>query len=271
MIKLVSALIATTMLVAPATARSAHHGRYYHDFISHHRHVVERGGRFAGGDRPCRRCGWQMRKELGVIDPAYNAARNWAHYGVPAGGPQRGAIVVWPHQVGRLQEACANGEWVVHSGNDGGTVRDRCRSVRDAIAFRLGPINIVFGIDEGISINPSFVSTTGPVEPQRGYRRPYRLGPAEPGVGAEAGIASVYSGGLTANGEHASPHGFTAASRTLPFGTRVRVTNVANGRSVIVRINDRGPYVRGRIIDLMPAAARAIGFSGLAHVQLARM
>jgi rare lipoprotein A len=51
----------------------------------------------------------------------------------------------------------------------------------------------------------------------------------------------------------------------------VRVTNVANGRSVVVRINDRGPYVRGRIIDLMPAAARAIGFSGLAHVQLARM
>jgi rare lipoprotein A len=83
---------------------------------------------------------------------------------------------------------------------------------------------------------------------------------------AQSGVASVYSGGLTANGEHASPHGLTAAHRTLPFGTRVRVTNERTGRSVVVRINDRGPFVRGRIIDLMPAAARAIGFSGLARV-----
>jgi len=83
---------------------------------------------------------------------------------------------------------------------------------------------------------------------------------------AESGVASVYSGGLTANGEHASPGGLTAAHRTLPFGTRVRVTNERTGRSVVVRINDRGPFVRGRIIDLMPAAASAIGFSGLAPV-----
>jgi rare lipoprotein A len=182
---------------------------------------------------------------------------------VPAGGPQRNAMVVWSPRAGRLQKACPNGERVVHFGDN------RCL-VGDAIAFRLTPINIVLGSDESSSINPSFVATA-PVEPQRSYRRPFGLGSAKPGFGAEAGIASVYSGGLTANGEHASPHGLTAASRTLPFGTRVRVTNVANGRSVIVRINDRGPYVRGRIIDLMPAAARAIGFSGLAHVQLARL
>jgi rare lipoprotein A len=85
---------------------------------------------------------------------------------------------------------------------------------------------------------------------------------------AQTGIASVYSGGLTADGEHASPSGLTAAHRSLPFGTLVRVTNDRTGRSVVVRINDRGPFVRGRIIDLMPAAARAIGFSGLAHVTL---
>jgi rare lipoprotein A len=85
---------------------------------------------------------------------------------------------------------------------------------------------------------------------------------------AQSGIASIYSGGLTANGEHATPRGMTAAHKSLPFGTRVRVTNRKNGRSVVVRINDRGPFVRGRIIDLMPAAAHALGFSGLAHVEV---
>ena len=83
---------------------------------------------------------------------------------------------------------------------------------------------------------------------------------------AQSGIASVYSGERTANGEYARASGLTAAHRSLPFGTMVRVTNERNGRSVVVRINDRGPFVRGRIIDLMPAAARALGFSGLAHV-----
>ncbi len=86
--------------------------------------------------------------------------------------------------------------------------------------------------------------------------------------GGQSGIASVYSGGRTADGEHASPGGMTAAHRSLPFGTLVRVTNRGTGRSVVVRINDRGPFVRGRIIDLTPAAAHAIGFSGLANVTL---
>ncbi|MGB6314393.1 MAG: septal ring lytic transglycosylase RlpA family protein [Pseudolabrys sp.] len=87
---------------------------------------------------------------------------------------------------------------------------------------------------------------------------------------AQSGIASVYAyaGERTASGEHAKPSGLTAAHRTLPFGTHVRVTNKSNGRSVVVRINDRGPFVRGRIIDLTPAAASALGFSGLAHVTL---
>jgi rare lipoprotein A len=63
----------------------------------------------------------------------------------------------------------------------------------------------------------------------------------------------------------------TAAHRTLPFGTKVKVTNRRNGRTVTVRINDRGPFIRGRIIDLTPAGARALGFSGLAPVTVARM
>jgi peptidoglycan lytic transglycosylase len=87
---------------------------------------------------------------------------------------------------------------------------------------------------------------------------------------AQSGIASVYgySGGRTADGEHMSRDSLTAAHRSLPFGTLVRVTNKRNGRSVVVRINDRGPFVRGRVIDVTPAAARALGFSGLTTVSL---
>ena len=83
---------------------------------------------------------------------------------------------------------------------------------------------------------------------------------------AQSGIASVYSEGPTATGERVVASGMTAAHRTLPFGTMVRVTNTSNGRSVVVRINDRGPFVKGRIIDLTPGAARAIGIAGLGSV-----
>jgi rare lipoprotein A len=88
---------------------------------------------------------------------------------------------------------------------------------------------------------------------------------------AQSGIASIYSykGGRTASGERAHPSGLTAAHRSLPFGTKVRVTNRRNGNAVVVRINDRGPFVRGRVIDVTPAAARALGFSGLTPVALA--
>ena len=65
-----------------------------------------------------------------------------------------------------------------------------------------------------------------------------------------------------------NPGALTAAHRSLPFGTKVRVTNNKNGRSVVVTINDRGPFIRGRVIDLTPAGARALGFSGLAPVKL---
>src|SRR5437016_5396333 len=79
---------------------------------------------------------------------------------------------------------------------------------------------------------------------------------------AQTGIASVYSSGhLTANGERFNPRALTAAHKTLPFGTKVRVTNLRNHRSVVVRISDRGPFVRGRIVDLTPPGARAIGMS----------
>ncbi|MGB8759225.1 MAG: septal ring lytic transglycosylase RlpA family protein [Pseudolabrys sp.] len=85
---------------------------------------------------------------------------------------------------------------------------------------------------------------------------------------SETGIASVYSGEKTANGEYAHASLLTAAHRSLPFGTKVKVTNVETGRFVIVRINDRGPFIKGRIIDLTPAGAKAIGSTGLAMVSL---
>jgi rare lipoprotein A len=84
----------------------------------------------------------------------------------------------------------------------------------------------------------------------------------------DAGIASVYSDEATANGEYAFADAFTAAHRTLRFGTWVEVTNVQTGLTVIVRINDRGPHVHGRVIDLTPAGALAIGSDGLAPVTL---
>jgi rare lipoprotein A len=83
-----------------------------------------------------------------------------------------------------------------------------------------------------------------------------------------SGIASVYSDHQTASGEQMDPGAMTAAHRTLPFGTKVTVVNHSNGRTAVVRINDRGPFVRGRVIDLSPAAARALGVDGLASVSL---
>jgi len=90
---------------------------------------------------------------------------------------------------------------------------------------------------------------------------------------AESGIASVYStesGSHTATGSRLDPGGMTAAHRTLPFGSRVKVINPRNGKSVVVTINDRGPFVRGRIIDLTPAAAHVLGFCCVAQVTLER-
>jgi rare lipoprotein A len=89
---------------------------------------------------------------------------------------------------------------------------------------------------------------------------------------AMSGIASVYgqsSGSRTASGERLQEAALTAAHPSLPFGTRVAVSNKRNGRTVTVRINDRGPFVRGRVIDLTPAAARTLSFSGTTEVSLA--
>ena len=101
----------------------------------------------------------------------------------------------------------------------------------------------------------------------------YQFSPTHltPSAADQVGVASVYShesGSATASGQKLDREAFTAAHRTLPFGTKVKVTNKSNGRSVIVTINDRGPLVRGRVIDVTPAAAHLLGFSGLAQVAI---
>jgi rare lipoprotein A len=91
------------------------------------------------------------------------------------------------------------------------------------------------------------------------------------GASAETGRASWYSlTSKTASGERCDPSALTAAHRSLPFGTKVKVENLKNGRSVVVRINDRGPFVAGRIIDLTKAAAGQLGFvsHGITQVRL---
>jgi rare lipoprotein A len=88
---------------------------------------------------------------------------------------------------------------------------------------------------------------------------------------ASNGVASFYTEGTkTANGEKFDTHELTAAHRTLPFGTRLRVTNVATGKTVTVRVNDRGPFIPGRVVDVSYAAAETLGMvdGGIAKVKL---
>ena len=97
------------------------------------------------------------------------------------------------------------------------------------------------------------------------YKRTAQISPTS------YGIASFYSDDqLTANGEKFNPKAMTAAHPTLPFGTRLRVTNLATGRFVTVRINDRGPYVHGRVVDVSVSAAESLGIvdRGIAKVKL---
>jgi len=118
---------------------------------------------------------------------------------------------------------------------------------------------------------------------QGGYRKtgnPYRVAgrtyyPLESAVGYDrTGVASWYGrdfhGKLTANGEEYDIHALSAAHKTLPLPTLVRVTNLENGRSIVVRVNDRGPFVKSRIIDLSYAGAKALGYDqqGTTHVRV---
>jgi rare lipoprotein A len=102
-------------------------------------------------------------------------------------------------------------------------------------------------------------------------------GAPDPGGDAEQGLASYYADALrgrpTASGAPYDPSSLTCAHRSHPFGTRLRVTELARGRSVVVTVNDRGPFVAGRVVDLSRAAATALGIigPGLARVRVERV
>jgi rare lipoprotein A len=112
---------------------------------------------------------------------------------------------------------------------------------------------------------------------KQAYNRPYRIKgktyyPMDSAEGySETGIASWYgseSGSKTSMGSHFSPHGLSAAHKTLPLPSKVRVTNLHNGRSIVLTVNDRGPFKKKRIIDLSHGAAKRIGLQGLARVKV---
>ena len=139
----------------------------------------------------------------------------------------------------------------------------RIRTARIAIGLVAGPL--LFG---GCASAPRFVRSTPIPRPAAHHE----TAPVDVSQYRETGEASFYgrefNGRPTASGERFDMYALSAAHRTLPFGTRVRVTNLANGKIVIVRINDRGPHKRQRIIDLSYGAARRIGISGTARVAL---
>src|SRR4051812_20102849 len=92
---------------------------------------------------------------------------------------------------------------------------------------------------------------------------------SKPRLGLSCGAASWYAlRSRTASGEMMNPAAMTAAHKTLPLGSKVKVTNLRNGSSVVVRINDRGPFVKGRLIDLSKGAAQRLGFIGAGHTRV---
>src|SRR5215469_18539477 len=125
--RLFVAAMALACLNAPLAAHHSGHQHSAKGFV-HGRHYARHGGAW---------CGAYMRHVFGVSDPRLNLARNWASVGSNAGGPQVGAVVVWAHHVGVIRGGSNSaGEWLVESGNDGGAVRTRYRSLHGAIAFR---------------------------------------------------------------------------------------------------------------------------------------
>lgn len=169
------------------------------------------------------------------------------------------------------------------------TLRSAVRSVMQWLAIVLGAASLAACVQTPIAANKS-----GALSPTRQasqeYDRPVSHAPKrrvatrvrkhtpyasnrKPAATevASHGIASFYTEGTkTASGEKFDPNELTAAHPTLPFGTRLRVTNVTSGQSVTVRVNDRGPYVRGRVVDVSHAAAESLGMveGGVAKVKL---
>jgi rare lipoprotein A len=147
----------------------------------------------------------------------------------------------------------------------------------------LGLLILTTGLFSGCASEPPLlnpVATAPQLQSFRhkpAYNRPYKVKgrtyyPMASAVGyKEQGIASWYgyeSGNRTSMGTRFKPQGYTAAHKTLPLPCKVRVTNLDNGRSIIVLVNDRGPFKKNRLIDLSHGAAKKIGLNGLAKVKI---
>lgn len=98
---------------------------------------------------------------------------------------------------------------------------------------------------------------------------PFFIAPQAEAAATSCGRASWYAlTSKTASGERMNPAAMTAAHRTLPLGSKIRVTNQSNGKSLVVRINDRGPFIKGRVLDLSKGAARKLGFINAGHTKV---
>jgi rare lipoprotein A len=127
----------------------------------------------------------------------------------------------------------------------------------------------VFARTESVPHGASVGETWTPTVERRHHADPITTGSLP--HGASVGVASFYTEGVrTANGERLNPHALTAAHPSLPFGTRLRITSVASGRSVVVRVNDRGPFIKGRAVDVSYSAAKELGMTerGVAKVKM---
>jgi rare lipoprotein A len=131
----------------------------------------------------------------------------------------------------------------------------------------------LFLLAGALALSPLVPAQAQRASSERGTARIERIAPggARAARAVQEGVASYYARSLhgrrTASGERYDHGGLTAAHRSLPFGTLVRVVNERNGRSVVVRVNDRGPHVRGRVLDLSGEAARRLGVGGTARVR----
>ena len=140
-------------------------------------------------------------------------------------------------------------------------------------SLRFGPLDLLMFMLACAGCSTYTPTSSGPAYRPLTVSKPLYTAPA----GSHLTLASWYGPGFdgnrTSNGEIFNPDELTAASRTLPLGTYARVTNLGNGKSVIVRVNDRGPYVRGRGIDLSHAAAARVGLvhEGVGRVRVARL
>jgi rare lipoprotein A len=131
-------------------------------------------------------------------------------------------------------------------------------------------LSILVVITAALASGPCFAQAARPAQPAQSKPPPDLSGRTR--VGVASFYADRFAGRQMANGAPMNPYGNNAASRTLPLGTTARVTNLETGRSAVVRIEDRGPYVKGRIVDLSPSTARKIGITprkGISKVAVA--